>query len=131
MPSGEESRAWLFGVGYRVVRNKYRSRWRQKMLAIRLEALKTGERSEAIFGPAPSREVQLLHRALDGLSSTDRELLRLTSWDGLTRGEIAHVLGIKENAVDQRLYRARSRLKARFDRLNGVPRQKEQEEASA
>ncbi len=41
--------------------------------------------------------------ALDGLSRTDQELLRLSSWDGLTRAEIAHVLGIKENAVDQRL----------------------------
>jgi DNA-directed RNA polymerase specialized sigma24 family protein len=35
----------------------------------------------------------------------------------LTRAEIAHVLGIKENAVDQRLHRARARLKARYDQL--------------
>jgi RNA polymerase sigma-70 factor (ECF subfamily) len=57
--------------------------------------------------------------------------LRLSSWDGLTRSEIAQVLGINDNAVDQRLHRARSRLKVRFDRLNNAPTQAEPEEASA
>ena len=32
--------------------------------------------------------------------------------------EIAHVLGIKENAVDQRLLSGTGRLKLRFDRQN-------------
>jgi DNA-directed RNA polymerase specialized sigma24 family protein len=36
----------------------------------------------------------------------------------LTRGEIAMVLGIKENAVDQRLHRARARLKSRMARFD-------------
>jgi DNA-directed RNA polymerase specialized sigma24 family protein len=42
----------------------------------------------------------------------------LSAWDGLTRTEIAVVLGIHENAVDQRLHRARTRLKSRLDRLS-------------
>jgi RNA polymerase sigma-70 factor (ECF subfamily) len=131
MPSGDASKAWLFGVANRVVGNKYRSRRRQRMLSIRLQALHGGERPHSQFGPTPSREVQLLLEALEGLSSTDRELLRLSSWDGLTRSEIAQVLGINDNAVDQRLRRARSRLKVRFDRLNNAPTQAEPEEASA
>ena len=53
------------------------------------------------------------------MSSNDRELIRLSSWDGLSRGEIAQVLGINENAVDQRLYRARTRLKSRMALLDG------------
>ena len=68
--------------------------------------------------------------ALNRLSPADRELLRLSSWDGLTRSDIAYVLGIKENAVDQRLHRARSRLKRRFDLLNNAsPSPTEAEEA--
>jgi RNA polymerase sigma-70 factor (ECF subfamily) len=60
------------------------------------------------------------------LSQDDLELIRLSSWDGLTRGEIAMVLGIKENAVDQRLHRARARLKSRMARFdNSDPRAEE------
>jgi RNA polymerase sigma-70 factor (ECF subfamily) len=65
----------------------------------------------------PGTEFEELITALGQLSSTDQELLRLSSWDGLTRAEIAMVLGIKENAVDQRLHRARARLKGRYEQV--------------
>ncbi|CAN5284343.1 MAG: RNA polymerase sigma factor [Acidimicrobiia bacterium] len=130
MPTGEASRAWLYGVAYRVVGSHYRSRRRQTRLTARLDASTRGE-GHQLFEPVPSHEVQLLLRALDGLSPTDRELLRLSVWEGLTRDEIAYVLGIKVNTVDQRLHRARSRLKVRFDRLGSGPAPTEPEEASA
>lgn len=114
---GEAERAWLFGVAHRVVGNRYRSRRRQRTLSARLEATTTDRAGQEALEPAPDPAVELLLAALDGLSATDRELLRLSSWDGLSRDEIASVLGIKQNAVDQRLYRARSRLKVRFERL--------------
>jgi DNA-directed RNA polymerase specialized sigma24 family protein len=127
MPMGEGSRAWLFGVAYRVVGNQFRSRRRRTSLWTRLAALGTGRNH---VEPGPVGEVELLLLALDQLSLADRELLRLTSWDGLTRSDIAYVLGIKENAVDQRLHRARSRLKRRFDLLNNAsPSPTEAEEA--
>ena len=44
------------------------------------------------------------------LSADDRELLRLTAWEQLTRDEIATVLGCSANAVAIRLHRARRRL---------------------
>ena len=129
MPTGERSRAWLFGVAYRVVGNQFRSRRRRTSLSTRLAGLGTG-RDRAVVEAGPVGEVELLLLALDQLSLADRELLRLTSWDGLTRSEIAYVLGIKENAVDQRLHRARSRLKRRFDLLsNASPSPTEAEEA--
>jgi RNA polymerase sigma-70 factor (ECF subfamily) len=81
--------------------------------------------------PTTSGDVESLLMALEELSPADRELLRLSSWDGLTRGEIAYVLGIKENAVDQRLHRARARLKTRIDRLNHESSSQEPKEASA
>ena len=129
MPSGERSRAWLFGVAYRVVGNQYRSRRRRISLTSRLAALGTG-RGRVVVEPSPVGEVEMLLLALDGLSPTDRELLQMLSGDGLTRSEIGHVLGIKENAVDQRLHRARSRLKRCFDLLNIVASHPEAEEAS-
>lgn len=129
MPTGEQSRGWLFGVAYRVVGNQYRSRRRRSRLWTRLANLRTGQDPTRVE-PSSGRDIEFVHLALDQLSLADRELLRLSSWDGLTRSEIAYVLGIKENAVDQRLHRARSRLKSRFDLLNNAsPSPTEAEEA--
>lgn len=130
MPSGEASRAWLFGVAYRVIGNEYRSRRRQKDLAGRLAALGTGPDPHELFESSSSPQIECLYEALDGLRPADRELLRLWSWDGLTRAEIAHVLHLTETAVDQRLHRARSRLRTRFERLHRLRSPQEPEEAS-
>jgi RNA polymerase sigma-70 factor (ECF subfamily) len=70
---------------------------------------------------APDLETRLLYQALDSLRLSDRELLRLSSWDGLSNSEIAAVMGLKQNAIDQRLFRARSRLRERFDGLSQEP----------
>jgi RNA polymerase sigma-70 factor (ECF subfamily) len=50
--------------------------------------------------------------ALSQLSPTDRDLVTLTLWDGLTSAEVAQVLNIKEGAARVRLHRARTRLRA-------------------
>lgn len=113
MPEGDATKAWLFGVAHRVVGSQYRSRQRRYGLSARLQQTTTREPNTIPVG-----EFDDLLAALDQLSTTDQELLRLSSWDGLSRAEIATVLGIKENAVDQRLHRARARLKVRVDRLN-------------
>lgn len=126
MPSSAD-RAWLFGVAYRVIGNNYRYRRRQRQLTNRLELLNT---DSVVTDPSLTDEVEVLYWALDQLGKTDRELLRLSAWDGLTRAEIAYVLGINENAVDQRLHRARTRLRTRFERLSSSSTQQEAEEAS-
>ena len=115
LPEGEATRAWLYGVAYRVVGNQYRSRQRRHRLATRLQAEEAG--GPPMETPADP-EVEVLYQAFDSLSPGDQELLRLSSWEGLTRVEIAQVLGIKENAVDQRLHRARSRLKAGMTQID-------------
>lgn len=112
VPMGDASRAWLIGVAYKVVGNRYRTHRRIVNLRERL-------RSE-IPTPAPPEEdleARRVHLAMNELSVADRELIRLAVWDGLSRTEIAKVLGIRVNAVDQRLFRARGRLKTHFDRL--------------
>ena len=66
-------------------------------------------------------EAWLLRAALASLSTTDGEILRLSAWEGLTRSEVSAVLGINENAVDQRLHRARRRLGERLAKLSDTP----------
>ncbi len=116
MPEAASTRAWLFGVAYRVVGNQYRTRLRSMRLVARLGSMTVG--APGPQGPDADHQIEALYRALNSLSQDDRELIRLSSWDGLTRGEIAMVLGIKENAVDQRLHRARARLKSRMARFD-------------
>jgi RNA polymerase sigma-70 factor (ECF subfamily) len=130
MPTDERSRAWLYGVAYRVVGNQYRGRLRQSRLSTRLRSVRTADEHTAQPGP-PGEDVERLLTALDRLSASDQELIRLSAWEALTRSEIAYVLGINENAVDQRLHRARSRLKTRFDHLTTRISPAEPKESSA
>jgi RNA polymerase sigma-70 factor (ECF subfamily) len=105
-----QDRAWLLAVAYRIVGNFYRSRARQRGLIDRLQQF--GRRS----GEAPRTcdDVDTVMTALESLRPGDRELLCLVAWEGMTRAELASMLGIRENAVDQRLFRARKRLRLRL-----------------
>ncbi len=118
LPEGEASRAWLFGVAYRVIGNRYRSRRRQLQLANRLASTQSTKGAGSDESEIRVGATALLLQALGELSPKDAELLRLSVWEELTRSEIAAVLGIKENAVDQRLHRARNRLRTRLDLLD-------------
>jgi RNA polymerase sigma factor (sigma-70 family) len=117
VPTGETARAWLLAVAYRIVGNHYRGRTRKARLSNRLVT----ERPVPSEPGAPDLETRLLYQALDSLRKPDRELLRLSSWDGLSNSEIAAVMGLKQNVIDQRLFRARSRLRERFDDLSQEP----------
>lgn len=50
-----------------------------------------------------------LRAALDGLPDTDRELLLLVAWEGLSPAEAGAALGISPVAARSRLHRARKR----------------------
>ncbi|HEY7563582.1 MAG TPA: sigma-70 family RNA polymerase sigma factor [Acidimicrobiia bacterium] len=127
VPEGEPARAWLLGVAYRVVGNQFRGRRRRWRIADRLRM----ERSGGWTITASDTQEGIVLEALEQLSGRDRELLRLSAWDGLSRGEIAQLIGIKENAVDQRLHRARSRLRSSFDQLQKEVAQVKPKEASS
>jgi RNA polymerase sigma factor (sigma-70 family) len=63
-----------------------------------------------------------LRSALDGLSDSDRELLLLVAWEGLSHAEAAAALGISPVAARSRLHRARMRaLKALQKLQSGMP----------
>lgn len=126
VPTDEATRAWLLAVAYRVVANHYRSRRRRSRLSQRLLS-----EPQVDVEPTVDAEGRLVHETLDSLSKNDREILQLAAWDRLTRSEIAMVIGIKENAVDQRLFRARARFKDHFDRLSQNSSHLNPREASA
>jgi RNA polymerase sigma factor (sigma-70 family) len=109
VPPGHEARLWLYGVARRQLANQRRGQLRRSRLADRLRA----ELPAAVAGvmSAEDHRVAAVRAALARLEEEDREILRLTSWEGLTPGEIAAVLRVPGVTVRSRLHRARRRLR--------------------
>jgi RNA polymerase sigma factor (sigma-70 family) len=107
-PQGDELRPWLFGVARRVIANQRRSNRRRTALGERLVENFDREAFEVVRPPEPASE---LTRAFAALDESDRELLALVAWEGLTREELAVALGTSRAVVRLRLHRARKRLR--------------------
>ena len=108
VPVDSGARLWLFAVARRVIANLHRSERRRTRLGERLsETLRT----ELATQPAPAGEAAEVLRAMGGLGDDDRELLLLVSWEELSPGEAAKVLGVSSLAARSRLHRARRRLR--------------------
>ncbi|HTW16507.1 MAG TPA: sigma-70 family RNA polymerase sigma factor [Nocardioides sp.] len=102
---------WLVGTVRRLAANQRRRRASRERYA--LDAVRDGWRLSTV----DSHEEAVAEReeclaALAALSETDRELILLTAWEGLTAAQAADVLGIRTNALAVRLHRARRRLAA-------------------
>ncbi len=58
--------------------------------------------------------------SLSRLRDADKEILQLSLWEELNPEEIAGILGISRNAVDQRYWRAKKRLSREMDRKSTI-----------
>jgi RNA polymerase sigma factor (sigma-70 family) len=101
-----DAKPWLLGVARRVLANQRRAAGRRLALTQRVARERVAE---------PDRRPIL--EALERLPESDRELLLLVAWDGLSTGEAAATLGCSRPAVKVRLHRARRRLGAELERL--------------
>ena len=102
--------AWLFTVA----RNQHRSHRRWTLVdldRLRGAALVEHARQETPFDrAAASEDERALEAALASLSDADREILLLVGVEGMAQDRVAGVLGIRHDAVRQRVARARARL---------------------
>lgn len=101
--------AWLVATVRRLAANQRRRRatrdrhWQ--------EAVRQGWHHASTASPEDAiAERDACLAALARLSETDRELLLLTAWEGLTASQAAQVLGIRPNTLSARLSRARRRM---------------------
>ena len=108
IPEGDRTLPWLYGVARRVIANQRRGERRRTALGERLVENFDPAGFEATVGP---EDPTALAQAFAGLSESDRELLSLVAWEGLSRDEIAVALGTSRAAVRLRLHRARKRLR--------------------
>lgn len=109
VPATLEERSWLIGVAFKVLANQRRGARRRLRLITRVD-------SPSLAAPAPEEQILRAEQdrevieALARLKPSDREIITLTLWDELSPVEIAQVLGISRDAVDQRYSRAKRRL---------------------
>ncbi len=100
---------WLLGVARRALADLRRGQGRQHALIQRIAdtlGQPGGDHAETL--PARGRVLA----ALQSLTESQREVLLLVAWDGLSQREAAAALGCSRGAVALRLHRARARIRA-------------------
>jgi RNA polymerase sigma-70 factor (ECF subfamily) len=99
---------WLYGIAHRALANHRRSIRRHAALSTTLAAALRQATPVEVDGD----DQQRVRDALATLPVTDRELVTLSAWEGLSAPEIATVTGLRPGTVRVRLHRARARLRA-------------------
>src|SRR5262249_49580935 len=108
--------AWLFTVAHRLVVSWARAQGVRTQLAGDLPARETATDRSAAAARSPlealadSRAQLALERAFADLPPAYREVALLVGVEGLSPTEVADILGLRPDAVRQRLSRARAQL---------------------
>lgn len=107
-------RGWIFTLARNVLRDEMRERARRP--ALETEAF--DERTATVATPereGRAREIGLfVEEALACLPLTQREVIVLSRYHGMSYAEIGELLGTSENAVKQRAFQAMRKLRRRL-----------------
>jgi len=111
----EEERAlpWLLGVSTNILRNHRRAldRYRAALGRLRPPDPTPDPAEDVAARLDDQRRMQAVLDGLAGLPVSDREVLALVGWSGLSYEEAAAALGVAVGTVRSRLSRARARLR--------------------
>ncbi|TWD17610.1 RNA polymerase sigma-70 factor (ECF subfamily) [Streptomyces sp. T12] len=110
---------WLLGVARNLIREMRRRNSHQYVVAAEKARLIGRADASDIAADVTDREAAL--QALASLSESDRELLTLFAWHGLTAKEAARVLGCTAATLAVRLHRARRRLEKALELASSLP----------
>ncbi|MCU0262536.1 MAG: sigma-70 family RNA polymerase sigma factor [Candidatus Nanopelagicales bacterium] len=110
----DEALPWLYATAGNVIAHVIRSDSRRTRLGMKLAAvrsLRTADEDPAQQVVDATAAHDVVAAALDDLSESDAELLRLWAWEQLDPAEIAEVLGCAPGTARTRMHRARARLR--------------------
>ncbi|ORI25366.1 RNA polymerase sigma factor [Rhodococcus sp. 1168] len=108
-----DSVPWLIVTVRNILSDLYRRDRRQDVLVDRLVDARTALESNGVEGAdVAALERVVVLEAVASLSDSDREVLLLTVWDGLTHRQASKVVGCSPATFAVRHHRARRRLEA-------------------
>ncbi len=132
VPETDTALPWLFGISRRLLakqRRKYAGNRRLEVKAGNTFPAFTACEDEAVASAIDaSRQAPILEEALARLTRSERDVLELVAYDGLTPSEAAIALDITPNAARLRLSRARRAVRAHLDSSAVVGATKEEAE---
>lgn len=106
------ARAWLFGIARNAALDELRRRGRHTQMNAEPEDLA----DLGALHPAERSELRLaLAEAIGGLAGSERELVALKFFAGLSNVEIGRVLGMSDSNVGTKLYRTINKLREVLD----------------
>jgi RNA polymerase sigma-70 factor (ECF subfamily) len=103
---------WLYGVARKQLANTRRRNERRSALDVQLripDSTASAE-DEAVAGLS-------VQAAINGLTTSEREVILLTAWEGLTPSELAVALDITVNAAGVRLSKAKAHFRKNVEAL--------------
>jgi len=107
--SGASVQSWFFAIAANVRRDEWRRRYRIKEDCDE-DALEAAERKQPPFVPAEAEatrdRIQRVRRALERLPESQRVVVSLHRYEGMSFAEIAEVLGTTPAAARIRAFRA-------------------------
>jgi RNA polymerase sigma-70 factor (ECF subfamily) len=105
----DAARGWLFGIARNTARNTSRAR-RRRAAAETTAPTHTKLAAELHDVSVPADTAARIVSALEQLNGTDREIVELAAFHGLTGCDLGAALGVSNNVANVRLHRARRRL---------------------
>jgi len=106
-------RSWIFTIARNVLRDDARQRSRGRVAET--DEFDEQVSTDPVSRVRPSAEIGLMvTEALGTLPLTQREVIVLNRYHGMTYAEIGELLGVSENAVKQRAFQAMRRLRQRL-----------------
>ncbi|MBZ6476409.1 RNA polymerase sigma factor [Streptomyces griseocarneus] len=107
------AKAWLMGIAVNVQRNTNRAARRHEKALARMPAKEAVPdiAGEVVGRMADAEQLTAAKNALGKLRRSEREVVTLCVWSGLSYAEAAEALGVAVGTVRSRLFRARERLR--------------------
>ena len=103
---------WLYAIATNCCRMALRKKGRGESALVPLDELRRGQISKiSLARHASESGNQVLHEAMESLPGATRKPLELYYMEGRSCSEIGQIVGTSANAIRDRLYRARKRLR--------------------